>query len=58
MRVVLVLMLTVEAGPGKLALAPLAGAVKVTLSPPIPLPNWSDTWATSALVKAALICAD
>jgi hypothetical protein len=42
----------------KAPLAPVAGAVKVTETPPIGLPSLSTTVACSAVAKAVLITAD
>src|SRR5437868_193649 len=48
---------TTVAPLGKEALAPLAGAAKVTLTPDTGLLNWSRTVATSGLAKAVFTVA-
>jgi hypothetical protein len=48
---------TVFVGPGKVRLAPLAGAVKLTLAPTTGLPAISVTVATNGLVNGVRICA-
>ena len=51
------LSVTSVAPPGKIALAPLAGPLKVTLALETRLPNWSLTVATSGFENAVLTVA-